>query len=48
MTLVATSSNSWFHHLPTTTCRSQAGIILVQTTIYNTEWSSLIRTIICI
>jgi len=36
MTLVATSSNLWFHHLSATTCRSHARIILLQTTIYNT------------
>jgi len=40
MNLTATSSNSWFHHLLTTTCRSHAGIILLRTTIRIPRWAS--------
>jgi len=46
ITLVATTSNSWFHYLHATTYRSQAGIIQLRTTICNTKWSSPIRTTI--
>jgi len=45
--LVAMSDNSPLQ-LQATTCSPHTGIIQLQTTIYNTEWSSLIQTTICI